>query len=177
MVSRKYTRDYRIEPCLDRNGHLRDRAVYCGTYYAFRADRDLVRRSMWVYMALAILVTATVILPMCFRCECMHRFYVIFPQIFLLLPVWFLWAGLRLFFVEEKTTREEKDKIANRIPVASLFLLILSVISLGGAVAFLILETPAVADWFAVICSLLRVVPAICCVLLRKRVQMYELPA
>lgn len=178
MVSRKYTKDYRIEPYLDRNGRLRDRSVYCGAYFTFDAPLPEVRRTMWLLAGLNLFITVTVALPMAFACSYFRQFYLVLPQAFLFLPVYFTWAGLlRVYTAKDKVTREHRDKIVHRIPVASLFTLILSAVLGIGTVIYACLGGLQGADYLAAVCSFLRLIPAIWAFLLRKRFPMKELPA
>ena len=177
MSSRKYTKDYRIEPYLDRKGRLRDRAVYSGLYYTFCQDRREVQKIAWLLSALTLLATVTVVLPMCFSCDYFRRFYLVLPQAFLLLPLYFLWAAiLRVFTAGEKVTQEHRDKIVNRIPSAGWAFLILSAVCAIGAVVYALIDAPHGADWLAGACSLARLIPALLLFLMRGKIQMENVP-
>ncbi len=177
MVSRKYTKDYRLEPYLDRKGRLRDRAVYCGLYYTFCDDRREVRRSACQLAALNAIATFSTVLPLCFPCDYFRQFYLVLPQAFLLLPLYFLWAALyRVFTAEEKVTREHRDKIMNRIPVAGVFLLIFSVAVAVGSVVYAVIGSMRGADWLAAACAVIRLVPAVLIFRLRGKLRLEDVP-
>lgn len=177
MVSRKYTKDYRLEPYLDRKGRLRDRAVYCGLYYTFCEDRGKVRKAAWQLTALNAIATLSVVLPMCFRCDYFRQFYLVLPQAFLFLPLYFLWAAIyRVFTAEEKVTQEHRDKIMNRLPTAGVFLLIFSGVSVVGTVVYAVIGILRGADWFAAACAVIRLVPAVLIFRLRGKLRLEDIP-
>ena len=177
MVSRKYAKDYRIEPYLDRSGQLRDRPVYCGDYYLLTNSPEEIRKFFRLLIGLNILTAVTVVLPMFFACEYFKQFYLTLPQAFLLLPVYFLFAGAwRVHTAGEKITREHKDKIANRIPYAGLFLLILSIACAVGSIVYVIVGQPQGADYLALACTAVRLIPAFLIFRMRGTLRIEQIP-
>ena len=169
MVSKKYTKDYRVEARLTKRGVVCDEAIYCGDYFTFSRPREDVRRSMWYLSAAELGIALSILAPMCFPCAYCRQMYVVLPLVLCLIPVFFLAAALyRVRSAGEKVIREHRDKIANRFPACALLQLIGTGLVLIGSVVFVILGEPDVIDWIFSALSVLRVAASVL-IFLRRR--------
>lgn len=173
VVSRKYTKDYRVEARLTKRGAVRDEAVYCGSYFTFSRPREDVRRSLRYFSAAELGIALSVIVPMCFSCAYCKQMYVVLPLVLCLIPLYFLAAALyRVGTAGEKVIREQRDKIANRFPAAALFQLIAAGLVFAGSVVFVILGEPDTIDWIFSALSVLRAAAAVWVFLHRREFAM-----
>lgn len=177
VVSRKYTKDYRVEARLTKRGAVRDEAVYCGKYFTFSRPREDVRRSLYSLSAAELGIALSVIVPMCFPCAYCKQMYVVLPLVLCLVPIFLLFSALyRVRSAGEKVIREHRDKIASRFPMCALLQLIAAGLVLIGTVVFVIIGEPAAVDWIFSALSLLRVAAAVLIFLRRRDFEMEALP-
>lgn len=157
MVTRKYTSDYRMEFSMDSRGRVREIPVYCGAYYRFEAEPEAVRKSTLWLIVLLLATAVTTLLPMLIRNEYAREFYAFLPQAFALIPLYMFAASLwRILTVKGDVIREHRDRIVSRLHNASVFFLVVSVLSAVGAIAFLIIDEPGKTDWAMIAVNLLR---------------------
>ena len=177
VVSRKYTKDYRVEARLTKRGAVRDEAVYCGDYFTFSRPRKDVRRSLWYLSAAELGIALSIILPMCFPCAYCKQMYVVLPLVLSLIPLYFLAVALyRVGTAGEKVIREHRDKIANRYPAAALIQLIAAGLVLAGSAVFVIIGEPETIDWIFSALSVLRAAAAVLVFLHRRAFEMEPVP-
>lgn len=169
MISKKYTKDYRVEARLTKHGRVRDEAVYCGEHFRFARPIEDVRRS-FRYLAAAELVMALLtILPMCFPCNYCKQMYVVLPLVLSLIPVYLLLTALyRVRAAGETVIREHRDKIANRFPAGALVQLIMAGLVFAAGVVFVFVGELRTIDWIFCALAGLRAVLAVA-VFLRRR--------
>ncbi len=177
MVTRKYTRDYRVELYVDHRGRIREKAVYCGAYYKFSAKPDVMKKRSLALAILSAAVLLTTVLPMFIWNTYMKQFYVFLPQALTFIPIYMLIAGIyRIYTAKTEVTHEHCDKIANRISKAAVFLLVISIVALISAVVYCILGTPALRDWLLISTTVLRLLFAALLFSIRTKFAMEELP-
>lgn len=144
MVSRKYTKDYRLENQLDGHGRLVTRPVYCGVRYAFISDAAVLRR-------LCVIMTLTTALYWIFfwlglaqSCGALRRWYVSVPFFCGFLPAAFLSGSLYYLWryssapPAEGFTREQKDRIYDRLSPCSLIMLIFAALAGVGEIFYIL---------------------------------------
>lgn len=158
MVSRKYAKDYRLEPYLDPSGRIRDRAVYCGAYYVFVAPMPVIRKRMLWLIAATVLYTACVLVPLLTPNLLTRQMYVMLPQCFAMIPVYMFSAAIwRIATAVKPVIREHKERIERRMRMAVIVALVFGAISLIGAIAALyIVDGSGATDWLVAVCSLIR---------------------
>jgi len=177
VVSRKYTKDYRVEARLTKRGAVRDEAIYCGAYFKFSRPREAIRRCLRFHSAAELGIALSIIAPMCFPCAYCKQIYIVLPLVLSLLPVWFLFMALyRVQTAGEKVIREHRDKIANRFPTAALFQLIAAGLVLIGTVVFIIIGALQAVDWIFSALALLRAAAAVPIFLRRRDFAMEVVP-
>ena len=177
MVSRKYTKDYRVEARLTKRGAVRDEAIYCGEYFSFSRPREDVRRSLRSIFAAELGIALSVALPMCFSCAYCRQIYIVLPLVVSLIPIYFLFTALyRVRTAGEKVIREHRDKIASRFPAAALFQLIAAGLVLVGSIVFIILAPLQTIDWIFSALSVLRAAASVLIFLHRRDFAMETVP-
>ncbi len=178
MVTRKYTKDYRIETTVDLRGRLREKVVYCGAYYRLSEPQSTVRKHFKKLLLLTVLIILTVVLPMAIYNSYLNRFYVFLPHGFAVIPVYLCLAAMRRICMakEKQITREHKDKIVLRLERAGMFLMVVSVLSLAVIPLYLVLEKPGVTEWLMMGLTLIRVALAYLLLPMHKCFAMEELP-
>jgi hypothetical protein len=145
VVSRKYTKDYRIENVTLPGGKVVSRPVYCGKYYGFSADPRKLRRAcacMTVSVAAYWLFFWT---GLFLNSGAMRRWYVSLPYFCGFLPAAFLTSSL--FYLWKYSlhpprfglTREQKDRLYDRISQCSFLLILLGALAAAGDVAYYLL--------------------------------------
>ena len=176
MVSRKYAKDYRLEPYLDSSGRIRDRAVYCGAYYVFEAPMPVIRRRMLWLIAATVMYTACVLVPLLIPNLMTRQMYVMLPQCAALIPVYMFSAAIwRIATAAKPVIREHKERIVRRMRMAVIVALVFSGISLIGAiVALCIVDGLGATDWLVAVCSLIRTVLCVLILPLRTGFLMKE---
>lgn len=177
MVSRKYTKDYRVEARLTKRGAVRDEAIYCGRYFTFSRPREEIRRSLMLLSAAELGIALSVIAPMCFPCSYCRQMYVVLPLVLCLVPIYLLFTALyRVKTAGESVIREHRDKIADRFPTGALLQLIAAGLVLAGSVVFIFLGELQTIDWIFSALALLRVGAAVPIFLRRRSFDMEPLP-
>jgi len=142
---------------MDSRGRVREIPVYCGAYYRFEAAPEAVRKSTVWLIALLLAAAVTTLLPLLIRNEYARQFYAFLPQALAMIPLYMFAASLwRILTVKGDVIHEHRDRIVNRMHNASVFFLIVSLLSVAGAVAFLIIDRPEKTDWMMIAVNLLR---------------------
>lgn len=177
VVSRKYTKDYRVEARLTKRGAVRDEAIYCGQWFVFSRPREAVRRSLYALFAAELGIALSVVAPMCVPCAYCKQLYTVLPLVLSLIPIWFLFTALyRVKTAGEKVIREHRDKIANRFPTAALLQLIAAGLVLIGTVVFIIIFELTAIDWIFSALALLRAAASVLIFLRRRAFEMEPVP-
>lgn len=133
MASKKYLADWALEEQVNSKGRIVRQAVYRGTWFAFAAPGETLRRTKRRYAVLSVVCFAAYIGALCFNAPCAHIWYTMIPFALMALPEYFLAAGLyRLVTAKERVTREHRDKLAPRYAGASLALAICAALGLVG---------------------------------------------
>lgn len=133
MASKKYLADWALEEQVNSKGRIVRQAVYRGTWFAFAAPGETLRRTKRRYAVLSVVCFAAYIGALCFNAPCAHIWYTMIPFALMALPEYFLGAGLyRLLTARGRVTREHRDKLAPRLAGASLCLAIVSALALVG---------------------------------------------
>lgn len=130
LISRKYASDYSIGFETGKNGKQREVAVYHGAYFSFEEPPEDRARTKRLYLLLGAvsLVLLLVLLWFTYLLDPEYRFLSL-PMAFDLPCLTLVLVGVwRLRTAGERMTREQKDKLCNRLPPASLFFMILSVL-------------------------------------------------
>lgn len=113
--------------------------VYTGKYYAFTAPADAVRRAKRWTLALSLLSAAALLVTGIANFEGSRVFYVIIPYVFMFLPAYLsVSASVKLQAVSDNMTENQADSTVIRLKHATLFLVILGVVSLVGDLCFIL---------------------------------------
>ena len=177
MISKKYTKDYRVEARLTKRGAVRDEAIYCGDYFTFTRPREDVRRSFRYLTAAELGMTLLAILPMCVPCAYCKQMYIVLPLVLSLIPIYLLLTALnRVRTAGESVTREHRDKIANRFPTGALLQLILAGIVLAGSIVFVFIGELLTIDWIFSALAVLRAAASVLIFLRRREFAMEPAP-
>jgi len=133
MPYRKYLDDYRVEEHVDAKGRTKKRAVYVGgDYILYPAISTNNKR---LILALTILLWIPFIAALFPISAASQLFYVMLPFIFSAVPLFMMsGAAVSLMWEYERMTREKAEKIANRLPICSVSIAILSGIALIGLI-------------------------------------------
>lgn len=181
VVSKKYTKDYRIENVLLPNGRVVSRPVYCGKYYGFSATPRNVRRAR---LSMTISMTAYWVFfcaGLCFRSGAMKQWYVSLPYFCGFLPAAFLTSSLYYLWLYTQNppapglTREQKDRLYNRISQCSFTMLLLGVLAAAGLLIYYLLGAAGYAgfgDVLAVISSITMIISTAVVFTVRKHTKM-----
>ena len=177
MRGRRYTGDYGLENVLDRKGRQRTVTVYRGPRFVFVSPPEVIAREKRACPVLAGLVFLAVFIPLCLPAASMHLWYVSVPLVLALLPFWMLaTACTALIGAKPPVTREQKDKIHERVVLWSLVLAFLSLFALAGECVFLAGGSAAAGDWVIAALAALAFVLALLFFRRRKTLLMEELP-
>lgn len=169
MISKKYTKDYRVEARLTKHGKVRDEAIYCGEHFRFARPIEDVRRSFRYLAAAELGVALLTLLPMCFPCDYCKQMYIVLPLVLSLIPIYLLFTALnRVRTAGETVIREHRDKIANRFPAGALIQLIMAGLVLAAGVVFVFVGEPRTIDWIFSALAVLRAALAVV-IFLRRR--------
>lgn len=142
MASKKYLADWALEEQVNpASGRIVRKAVYRGTWFAFAAAGEQLRRTKRRYAALALVCLAAYIGALCFNAPCAHIWYTMAPFALMAVPMYFLEAGLyRLLTAKERVTREHRDKLAPRYAGASFALAVCAALALAGQAVYWLRE-------------------------------------
>ncbi|MBR4309123.1 MAG: hypothetical protein IKT58_05970 [Oscillospiraceae bacterium] len=179
MVTRKYTKDYRIETNFDLRGRVREKVIYCGAYYCFSQPISTVWKHFKKLLILTALALLAVILPMAVQNSYLDRFYVFLPHGFAVIPVYLLCAAMRRIYMakDRQVIREHRDKIVHRLEKAGVFLLVVSILSVAVLPVYLVLESPGLAEWIMMLLTVGRLALAWLILPMYKDFVMEELPS
>ena len=177
MRGRRYTGDYGLENVLDAKGRMRTRSVYRGPLFVFTAPPEAVEREKRLCPVLAALIFIVVFVPLCLRADSMHLWYVSVPIVLSLLPFWMLaTACAALIGAKPPVTREQKDKIHERVVLWSLVLTFLNLFALVGQIVHLSGGAASAEDWIIGALSAVTFVLALLFFRQKDALLMEELP-
>lgn len=133
MKIKKYFEDYKKEEYTDEKGRVRIRTVYCGAYFAF-SNPEILTGFIRMLMAVSVFLCWPVWIFALIPDSLAERtLYTVGPFLFASVALLFASPGaFGIAFGKEAFTREKADEIKEKLPAASLALLILSGISLIG---------------------------------------------
>lgn len=142
MVSRKYTKDYRVEYEPGKGGRLRTTTVYVGDYYSFDSSNEKLARAKTVFIVCPLLTLAAYIAAFAMKTTAGHTLYASMPLAVSLFPLAFLLMGVfNLCILKPPFTREQSEKTSNRIIGSSLLLLVFTTVALAGDVVCWFIRT------------------------------------
>lgn len=133
MSRNRYVGDYRIVETLDERGRVVSRSEYTGKHYRFAEDDVTVRGArMWVG-ACCIVGWAAYVLALLPLSVATRTIYVSLPFVFAALPL-ALTSGtaLSVFHTKPPFERRFADRLENRAPAATFFVMLLTGLSLAG---------------------------------------------
>ncbi len=134
MVSRKYTKDYRVDYEQGKRGRIKTKTYYVGDYYTFVSTRDQVKRTKRIYL-ICVIACIVSFASFAIQSTASHTMYVAIPQALAVFPLFYLVMGVyNLFVLEPPFTREQSDKISNRIISSSFATLLFATVALCGDV-------------------------------------------
>jgi hypothetical protein len=147
MLSKKYVGDYRLENVKDKNGKLVTRPVYKGAWYVFVNGADNVRqetRLIAVLTAAAIVFLAVSLLFYSNK-GFTAQYYTLIPFLVCVFPLMYLCIAVyNLIKVTRRdpvrATREENDKMSDRVAKCTFVMMLLSGWNLCGIVLAYILK-------------------------------------
>lgn len=135
MVSRKYAKDYSLENTLGPDGKLITVTVYNGDYFRFSSERQCLRRAIKYIIVSCILYWIFFWFGLFFDSGAMRQIYISLPYFCGFLPAAYLTSSVYYLIrysakVPEKGfTRQERDRVFERMAEGSLLTLILAFIS------------------------------------------------
>lgn len=148
LISRKYANDYRLENYVSDNGKIVTRAVYRGDYFRFCVGAGMLRRTR-ALMTLALMSYWGVFwLGLFIDTSAMRQWYVSFPYFIGFLPSAFMTGSLYYFWKytlcppECGFTREERDRLGEKLTVYSFTQLLAAALALAGLIVFFIAGAP-----------------------------------
>ena len=178
MVTRKYTGDYRLENVLDSRGKMKTVSVYSGAFFRFTESGERLRRTKSLAAVLTVLSAAAGLIPLFINTPIVHNWFVTVPFVCGLLPLaWEIMSVFLILTAKERVKREERDKMTPRLTLASLLVLILTVISLAGQLWFCIRNAVCAADMAVTACTAVLILVSGLLFLQKKPLQMEQVPS
>jgi len=131
MISKKYLKDYRLEEKIDGSGRVKTKAVYIGGDYTVSPDFQTGKKRLLLSLSvLSGLIFTGALTPVSLAARII---YVILPFVFSALPLSFMiTTAFSLFRAKGIMRREQAERIAYRLPVCTLAVLILTGVSFSG---------------------------------------------
>ena len=130
MISRKYTKDYKVEYVENSKGKLRAVATYCGEYYKFDSNDIELKKNKKKFILFSVVTFVTLMSSLCFNSLAAHTIYVSLPHVICLFPMSFqLISAYNLCVLKTPYTREQNDKTVNRQKGSSLIMMIFTTIA------------------------------------------------
>lgn len=134
MVSRKYTKDYRVDYEQGKHGRIKTNTYYVGDYYSFVSEPHQVARAKRIYLICTVLCVAS-FASFAVKSTAAYTMYVSIPQALAVFPLMYLVMGVYGLLVRKAPfTREQSDKTSNRIISSSFGVLLFSTVALCGDV-------------------------------------------
>jgi hypothetical protein len=139
MAKKRYSEDYEIIYTIDEKGKEKQSTVYRGDYYEVALDNEGLVKFKWnSFLVLAIIIVLHIIAGF-INNPGLNHFYVIFPYIFAIFPIWYLGDSIfRLPNEKRKFRRKEIGLSFDRIKASSNILLFLLAIGIISELIFLI---------------------------------------
>lgn len=137
MAKNKYISDYRLEERVDSRGRVRKDYVYVGEHFRFCLEPAALRQERRHVLILCAVGVAAFVAALMPASAASHTAYITLPFIFAALPLGIVIETVISAPVGEALLeRRQADRLANRYPAASIFILLLSVVSLLGEGVF-----------------------------------------
>ncbi len=141
MVSRKYTKDYKVEYTENAKGKLRPIAIYCGDYYNFVKSDHAVNKAKYKLLVFSVISLISIVSTLCFETNALRTMYVSLPHAVSLFPLSFLlMAVYNVFMLKRPYTREQNDKTVNRLKSSSLLLMIFTTLAFSMQIVNFIVD-------------------------------------
>ena len=147
MFSRKYAGDYRLENVKDKNGKLVTKPVYKGQYFVFEQSADNIKAEVRLVTAVTAAAILLFVLALVFYSNkgFSAQYYTLIPFLICVFPLLYLgFAVYCLIKVSRRTdmraTREEKDKMYDRLAKCTFVMMLLSGWNICGIVLAYILK-------------------------------------
>ena len=146
MVSKKYTKDYRLENTIGKDGKIVTVTVYCGEYYGFIADKDKLRRARAYIVLSCLFYWVFFWLGLAFDSGSMRQLYVSLPYFIGFLPAVYLSSSVYYLVkytrrpLEKGFTREQHDRVYERMAQSSFVTLLLAAFAAVGVVFYFIFK-------------------------------------
>ena len=139
MSRNRYVGDYHLADTVDDRGKIRTDVEYTGGLYSFSKETEIIRRAKnksILLCAAGWLAYITAMIPVS---TAMKTFYCAIPFVFVAVPLALLTGtALAVYPLKERFIHKHADRIENRWPASSAFLVILSGIALLGEAVNLI---------------------------------------
>ena len=143
MVTKKYVKDYRLENQKNKKGKDVTRPVYAGNYFVFEKSPEEVKRARTRLTVCGALAAA------CFIAGLLSyvnkgfsaQYYTLFPFAFCAFPLLYLGFAVYAFYVYKgRATREQKEKMIDRVEKSGLVTVVLSALCMVGLLIAMILK-------------------------------------
>ena len=136
MSRNRYVGDYHLADTVDDRGKIRTDVEYTGGLYSFSKEAETVRRTKIKSILLCAagwLIYITAMFPVS---TAMKTIYCAIPFVFIAVPLALLTGtAAAVFLLKERFIHKHADRIENRWPASSAFIVILSgIVLLGEAV-------------------------------------------
>jgi cytochrome bd-type quinol oxidase subunit 2 len=143
MVTKKYVKDYRLENQKNKKGKDVTRPVYAGNYFVFEKSPEEVKRArtrLTVYGALAVICFVAGLLSYVNK-GFSAQYYTLFPFAFCAFPLLYLGFAVYAFYAfKGRATREQKEKMIDRLEKSGLVTVVLSALCMVGLLIAMILK-------------------------------------
>lgn len=147
MVTRKYIKDYKFSESVTQGGKIKTDAVYVGNYYRF-VNPEGASKLRRLLLPLTVLAWVLYIVPLFPLTAAMHLMYVALPYAFAALPLGYLTASaLVLMRNKAPFIRSIADKLSDRIPVCSMWTMVLTGVALVGEIVTAIVSPERMMVW------------------------------
>lgn len=148
MFNKKYVGDYRLENEKNKKGKQVTKAVYKSAYFVFEKPEDEVKSAVRVLTVLTALAAAAFVIALVFYSNkgFSAQYYTLIPFALCVFPLMYL--GFAVFALnkflrgsDRRATREQKDKMHERVAKSSFVIMLLSGWNLCGIILAFILMT------------------------------------
>ena len=97
MIKNRFKDDYTYIPRMDEKGRIVDDINYTNHYYILPFDDGQKQRSNWLNIAFASIFIAIQVVAGMVNQDSSHTFWILYPYIFTLLPVGYIFVGAIYF--------------------------------------------------------------------------------
>lgn len=126
MISRKYSKDYKLTHTVQENGKIKTDVKYVGTEYII-TDEENFKKNRKIFLMLAALCWIFFIFAIVPQSTSSRTFYIIVPFVSCAIPLFFLTGSIiDLFQIKSPITRMQADKINRTLPAQAFAFMLLS---------------------------------------------------